>query len=112
MVEFHRPSCVDSVRFLLLFTVAAATAREANGLTLAECRFVDEYNEHYADHDFPFLVGHVAHTSELCEDGKGINCEIALARREKPNFVTTDGALPIDIATIVGMNFVYTAELL
>ncbi|MGC3940937.1 hypothetical protein ACOTTU_24320 [Roseobacter sp. EG26] len=112
MVELHRPSCVASVRFLLLSAVVTATAQEANGLTPAECRFVHEYNEHHSGHDFPFLVGHMAHTSELCEDGKSINCEIALARREKPYFVTTDGALPIDIATIVGTNFVYTAEFL
>ncbi|MGZ2256241.1 hypothetical protein ACVC7O_02970 [Roseobacter sp. A03A-229] len=54
----------------------------------------------------------MAHTSELCDDGQGINCEIALAKREKPFFVTTDDPLSTDLATIIGTNFAYTAEFL
>lgn len=54
----------------------------------------------------------MAHTSELCEGGQGINCEIALAKREKPFFGTTRQALPIDLATIVGTNVVYAADFL
>lgn len=96
----------------LLSAVVAVPAQEVRSLTAVECDFVRQYNEYHNDHDFPFLVGHMAHTSELCEDGKGINCEIALAKREKPFFLTTDDALSIDLATIVGTNVVYTAEFL
>lgn len=81
-------------------------------MTPAECRFAHEYNEHHSDHDFPFLVGHMAHTSELCEDGKSINCEIGLSKRQKPFFLTTDRKLPIDLATLLGKNLAYTSEFL
>lgn len=93
------------------FTVSTQGQLSAQ-LSENECDFIEAYEHHNSGHDFPLLVGHMAHTSELCEDGKGINCEIPLARRERPFFLTTIQALPIDLATIVGTNVAYTAEFL
>lgn len=94
----------------ILCLSTAATAQEAVQLSSEECDVIDAYNEHYTDHDFPFLVGHMANSSELCEIG--INCEISLAKREKPFVLTTDGKIPVDLATLIAPNLLHTAEFL
>lgn len=94
----------------VLITVPAAST-ETLKLSREDCDFIWSYNQHYRDHDFPFLVGHMARTLEWCQTG--LNCTVPFKKRTEDFYVTTYGHRSgSSISEVYGDNMAYFSNFL